>query len=1722
MSDRKPLLGVTVAALFTLLAFPFAPRAVAQTGCPGGTTSALAPQFPNNTSNISDHVWTGDTWIYALSTYGFTRTNIVNPDLPGPAQLAQVGYDRGNPDRQGGGGKVVVDCDCHNGGTTMGVAENLSTGDSRVISDWQPYYENGAASMPLQAARGIGATFDFAQQIHAGPVSVGAPIAAIYLPSSGKYIGYFPTASFVQAVDLTNTTGLTGQTCPQPGPSSCYSDPAQALQPLPTTLPWQVVAVWAGQAVVGGQLQYILVGAGTALNVALINPATGVPTSIGSVPYTVFPDQIAIATVKGGAYIFSAEETVGGLQVYEIRPNYTIVPVTQPAAFAGRRITRVVVKGSPGSSTPLIFAHREGSPTSFIDIYDTSWLTPGVVNSGISPRLGASVPHLGNSPGGYLVRARSFGAKVAQVGSTVYAYVFEVVNTSPQLSFASTRKDVSCIAADPTAPPAASFLTTNLTAQAQNRVGTNYYGDRWTIQDTTSTGVPLTGLEWDLIAPDQSTSSLAPDASVSFPGPGTVPANVSTLTNIIWPCDPAVAGTPATGSACFSSLGGATAGASNSHFLKNRSTNPNPPPSIFAAGQTVQKPTVYVNGQTGTGVTVQVLTGAGVLDALANPRTQGNTAEASFQWLFFGCASCSPAVAVGLTSVNVPTGATSFSLSVQYKDGYTAALVSGTIQQRDLIPGFTLAPATVLTGVQGGQLTLTNTMQKAPSATVNFVNYSISGPVPSGGSLSGTFNVANGTAQVTAPNTVGSYTITLTYNYNGPTDGVNQNQTTPPQSFTVTTWSPTPAVTVYADAAGTINVNQGFGNNLVVNTTYYLKDSESVPSGITHPGAQFFYNLGGGETSAGSTPAGTPQPTVPFTPAALCSTGCYVKVSVQGATNQASVTVGSATQPLSVSVNGPTSGAVSTVLQYSANATGGKPPYSYFWDCDVQFTANFQPGSAVKACSYSTAGQHYVQVSIVDSASTPTVSSLFPVVIGGGGGGQLAVTISGPSTAVRGTPVTFTAQGSGGAGGYTYAWKPGEVPNFEVFQSTGSNPNFSYTYVAPSTYTVTCQITSGSSTKQGTRTITITPPLGPPAPTAAYTVSGASLNPLNGTYEAEGGQTITFSATEVPTNVAPNGYAWDFADGSPRYGQQVAYSFPGAGSKTVSLSVTGDGTNRSGTASAAIHFTVHPPSFQAILVPTAEHSAVFTDYDGKQKFWATDVSLSNPGTAPVTISPAFLDFLGTIGNFQFDLSTVAFDPAKRFELAPKATWSAVDVVKVLNGDTANKGTLIFKYEGGDATPLVTSRVYFASADDPLGPSAGAAVPGVRATKDGQVLPQSGQLAVEQSLPGLRGDSAYDFRLSLFNSVGLAGMFRLTVLDQDGNPVTMKDPREGGAPATYLDFAIGPYQGVDWSSDDLGLNDPTKRYVLKARKAPGFTTGRLLPFAALRDRITRDEMVIAPDGPPEFREPCAGSQSCVNYVVPGASRYPTPAGAQWKTGLTIYNPSTMTRGIGLTYSYSPTSLQPPEQTAQGFYILGPGKLVFWDDIVAQVFATPDNHLAELTNGTAGVVRIQHFADPETTTAPLLISARNYDDQPTGTVGSQLFAYTRPISIGPGEAPLMLTGLQQDDATNPKPRFTSTVNVFAYDDVLTVVRLTALKSDGTELGRHHVALNNPGASGHFQPRSLGASDATGSLYGVRNEPISVKIEVVEGGRVGAYGMIEDLTTRDPTYVQALPQN
>ena len=201
------------------------------------------------------------------------------------------------------------------------------------------------------------------------------------------------------------------------------------------------------------------------------------------------------------------------------------------------------------------------------------------------------------------------------------------------------------------------------------------------------------------------------------------------------------------------------------------------------------------------------------------------------------------------------------------------------------------------------------------------------------------------------------------------------------------------------------------------------------------------------------------------------------------------------------------------------------------------------------------------------------------------------MTVSGPSTSPPFTPVTFTANASGGSGGYTYTWTPGESP-FDIPTSTGSTPSYTHSFAAASTitYTVTCTVTSGSSTAQGTASIVIAVAT-TPGPLATYSISGATQS-SPGNYSAESGRTLTFTAVETPANVATtNGYTWDFGDGFPKHTQQVNYAFPSVGPKTVILTVQGDGVNRVGTATSTILFNVSPPR-SGHARTSAEHSAI--------------------------------------------------------------------------------------------------------------------------------------------------------------------------------------------------------------------------------------------------------------------------------------------------------------------------------------------------------------------------------------------------------------------------------------------------------------------------------------------------------------------------------------------------
>ena len=131
-------------------------------------------------------------------------------------------------------------------------------------------------------------------------------------------------------------------------------------------------------------------------------------------------------------------------------------------------------------------------------------------------------------------------------------------------------------------------------------------------------------------------------------------------------------------------------------------------------------------------------------------------------------------------------------------------------------------------------------------------------------------------------------------------------------------------------------------------------------------------------------------------------------------------------------------------------------------------------------------------------------------------------------------------------------------------------------------------------------------------------------------------------------------YDWDFGDGTTASGKVIVHAWTTPGARTLKLTVTGNGTDTGGTSTVNIAMNVTPVKFKAMIVPGAAHLDLGTGV------WGTDVSVSNPGSDTLTITPNFVPYVDgarTPGRLPDRLR-----PGLSFQLAPGASWSQVDIV----------------------------------------------------------------------------------------------------------------------------------------------------------------------------------------------------------------------------------------------------------------------------------------------------------------------------------------------------------------------------------------------------------------------------------------------------------------------------
>ncbi|HYK43027.1 MAG TPA: hypothetical protein VE007_11610, partial [Thermoanaerobaculia bacterium] len=849
---------------------------------------------------------------------GFARASLSNPSAPGTLQLIQIGQKFVPGDN---GGLIFMGCDCYQGASTMDAAE-APDGSSRMISDWVATYPPNVLKGMVVTTTGGGAP-QFGDQVNINQVALGSTVAAIYHPASGRYFGYFPSNSGLQIVDLTSTNGSV-----QPG---------LALQPT-ANFPWSGVGVLkAGIVSIGGTPRAILagyIGPTQTLRVAEIS-SDGTPVEKASIS-SGGPNALYLANVNGKAYLFSADNA-SGLNVYEYTGSALNFAGNIPGYF-----NNVIVKGNPGGNFPAIFLHRTirsannpSDPQDGIDIWDSKWLAGG------SPVRAITIPHQGGAaPTG---RGNAIEAVVTGSGAQIVAHLYRLATTSTpggEHLLITDNIDISCIAADTTSPPTSNANFVNLSAQSRSgaEAGTNYYGDKVQFSDNSSTGVPITRVDWDLVTGGTFVADASVGTGVSVTG--------------YYPCDPSSgADFAGGGGACKNSVFGAGAPPATANFtFAERSTNangvaPNPPPAgvFYSSPLAFRQPQIGILGYNSTTSTLSVLSGG---NAAATP-TQGNTAEASFQWTF------NPGnVALSGMVVAVPTGASTFTLLVTWKGGYSQSL-TGNINQTDLVPEFTMSPASPPGVTVNGTLTVTNAMQKSPATVLNSVDYAISSgscpaSLPAYSQLPSTF-IGTGSVGVTAPSSAGPYCLTLRYNYTPPTGGatsqsVSHNVTVSIQSNVSLTCDQT---SVSVGATLTCTAAGGSGS-----ATYRWNWGDDFPPTFTagpNPSSHVYTSPGGRTVTVSMTDGGTP-------------------VTANFAVN---VTGGSSGGGLTASINGPSSGSIGSPVFFSANPSGGSGSYTYAWACDYTVlggSSQFVAGQQTTSCTYNSNGTRVVAVRVSDAS----------------------------------------------------------------------------------------------------------------------------------------------------------------------------------------------------------------------------------------------------------------------------------------------------------------------------------------------------------------------------------------------------------------------------------------------------------------------------------------------------------------------------------------------------------------------------------------------------------------------------------------------------------------------------------------------------------------------------------------------------------------------------------
>ncbi|MGE5235282.1 MAG: PKD domain-containing protein [Acidobacteriota bacterium] len=876
------------------------------------------------------------------------------------------------------------------------------------------------------------------------------------------------------------------------------------------------------------------------------------------------------------------------------------------------------------------------------------------------------------------------------------------------------------------------------------------------------------------------------------------------------------------------------------------------------------------------------------------------------------------------------------------------------------------------------------------------------------------------------------------------------------------------------------------GNCTYINAPSYTGSTCTIPAGTWTPQAAFAMNMtlhvcqnGTPGTDCGAT-ISVPAPAV------------WVQPSLNTFTFTAtpsSVNIGA---PVAITLTAVTGTFTSLSFDFGGTACDGTTQKSV--NCIDPFGNNLcSPAGLPKqlfSYSYQSSGPHTVTgTGIVGGVQVGATGSPTVTVSTQGACTCPAVTasISGPSAATVGQPVSFTASAS--AGGYTitsYSWTFGDG-------GSANGQTVSHTYTSVGTRTVQVTATSscgsrGTASKAvyvsggggGTLTITPSPQTTYPGTPITFTFSPAVHTPGDSlTFTYGDGQSQTFGYISFCQNVPCN---------------TVTHTYSQPGTFTVNGSGVAGGASVSGSTSVTINSNCTLP-----YAPAASFTFSPEDPSPGQTIQFTDTSTGTP----TSWSWRFGDGTPVTGGGSSSLQnpTYSYSAEKAYTVTLtasncKGSSTASQTITVMSCTATVVPTADF-----DWSPKDTITVGGVSQDQPY---AGENVTLTDASTnqpiswhwdfgDGTTADVTTPTATHAWVhPG-----AYPVTVTATNCIGPSEPVSKTItIASDVRPVTADfnwDPLQPavGSAATFTasqGASYGDPTSFTWVFSDDPSNPATGVSVSHT-----FTCGGAVQvtLTAGREGITgTTPKIVSVDG-----TPACGPQSVVSA---DAAKVQGLNGTYWRTDMRIFNasdqPSTVTLGA------LPVSRDNGEPFELPAFNLAPKSTLVVDDVIQEFIQ------AGADVQKAAILTRYPTGDPTP-----VVSSRTYTNSLSGgtygqsVAGIQVWPNTTP-------SPLWITGVR-NDGTASGFRTNFGLTNLRGDSSAAGIQVSIISPTGSDLASKTISLP---PYGYLQ-------DSVKNLFGSNLDsigPFAIKVQLPAGVDVEPYGSLVDNLTGDPTLVDGEP--